>query len=119
MSSSLVSRKLWAALVVAGMLLMLAACGVASTGGGSTASPVQAIASTMSTLPPSPVTATAAPPPTPVAETAESTTTATTANSQGEPVKAQTSLIDALRKARATVAVGDTVEQPFLSTSGT
>src|SRR5262245_10565678 len=113
MSSSLVSRKLWAALVGAGMLLMLAAVCGAWTGGGSPPATTNAIARALPPLPPSPATATAAPPPTPVAETAESTTTATTANSQGEPVKDQTSLIDALRKARATVAVGDTVEQPF------
>ena len=39
--------------------------------------------------------------------------------SHGETVKDQVSLLDALRKAGANVQVGDAVEQPFLSVSGT
>jgi hypothetical protein len=119
MSFSLLLRKLTDALVVAAMLLVLVACGVASTGGAPITSSPQPTASAVSTTPPSPAATTAAPLPTRVEAVAEPTSGGTAVASQAGSVKDHESLIDALGKAGAKVTVGDTIEQPFLSVTGT
>src|SRR6266545_2056740 len=90
------------AIVVA--LLTLVGCGVAGTGGQAN--------------PPTDRAPTAQPTQIATSGASEPTSVATPA-SHGGPVTDQVSLIDALRKAGATVTPDDTVEQPFLSAAGT
>ena len=90
------------AIVVA--LLTLVGCGVAATGGQANLPTDRA-----PTAQPTQMATSGAREPTSVATPA----------SHGGPVKDQVSLIDALRKAGATVTPEDAVEQPFLSVAGT
>jgi hypothetical protein len=91
-------------------LVILTACGVAETGGAPGATPTQALTAASPTSQATQVAH---------STVAESTSTGTVVASQGGAVQDQASLIDALRKAGATVTIGDQVEQPFLSATGT
>ncbi len=91
-------------------VVILAACGVAETGGASGATPTQALTAPSPTSQATQVA---------LSTVAEPTSTGTVVASQGGAVQDQASLIEALRKAGATAMIGDQVEQPFLSTTGT
>src|SRR6266508_4281820 len=81
-------------------VVILAACGVTETGGAPGATTSQATQVALSTV-------------------AEPTSIGTVVASQGGAVQDQASLIDALRRAGATVTTGDQVEQPFMTATGT
>ncbi len=91
-------------------VVILAACGVAETGGAPGATPTQALTAPSPTSQATQVA---------LSTVAEPTSTGTVVASQGGAVQDQASLIEALRKAGATAMIGDQVEQPFLSTTGT
>jgi hypothetical protein len=107
-------------LAIVALLTMLAACGAAETGGASSAPSAQVTIDRVATTEPTAaLVATVAPTQASSGGGAEPTSVGTIVASQGSPVKDQVSLIDALRKAGATVTIGDPVEQPFLSVRGT
>jgi len=102
------------------LLLLLAACGTAETGRSPGAPAAQPTSGPGATVAP---TAAAQPTTAPTQGSGGSatgpTSTTTVVVSHGGTVNDQVSLIDALRNAGANVQIGDTVEQPFLSVSGT
>ena len=102
------------------LLLLLAACGTAETGRSPGAPAAQPTSRPGATVAP---TAAAQPTTAPTKGSGGSATgptgTTTVVVSHGELVNDQESLLDALRKAGANVQLGATVEQPFLSVSGT
>lgn len=101
------SRKKLVVLFTTGALLFgLAACGTGTTGG----------ASLIPTLPSATDLATSQPP---ASNTIEPAATGGATVSPGGPVTDQASLIDALRQAGATVTIGGSIEQPFMSITGT
>jgi hypothetical protein len=102
--------KMVMALIAVVALWMLAACGVAATGGAPSVTPAQPTLGSAPT--PQPTQAS-------IGETAEPTSAGTGVASHGGPVQDQVSLIDALRTAGATVNVGDQIEQPFMNVPGT
>ena len=113
-------QQLWLRYATVALLLLLAACGTAETGrspGAPAAQPTSGPGATVApTVAAQPTTA-----PTQGSDGSanEPASTTTVVTSHGEPVNDQESLLDALRKAGANVQLGATVEQPFLSVSGT
>ncbi len=115
--ASIVVRKLRTLLAITGVLLLLVACGAVETGGASSApsaQPTNGVATAEPTAVPFPTVA-----PTQASASATEPSGGTAVASHGGLVKDQVSLLDALRKAGATVTIGDQVEQPFLSVTGT
>ncbi|HEU5100030.1 MAG TPA: hypothetical protein VFU22_13470 [Roseiflexaceae bacterium] len=96
------------------LLQLLAACGTAETGRSPGAPAAQPTSGPGATVAP-----TTAPTKGSGGSATGPTGTTTVVASQGGPVNDQVSLLDALRNAGANVQLGDTVEQPFLSVSGT
>jgi hypothetical protein len=106
----ILSREAAALGIVIAILLGLTACGAAETGGVSSAPTAQsATISAPTTIPTQERDATVVAP----------TSVGTIVASHGGAVQDQVSLIDALRKAGATVTPQEMVEQPFMSVKGT
>jgi hypothetical protein len=116
---SILVRTLHWLLAIVAVLSLLVACGTAETGGASSAPSAQATinvgATAESTAEP---LATMAPTQT-SASAIEPTGAGTAVTRQTGPVQDQAGLIEALRKAGATVTIGDQIQQPFLSATGT
>jgi hypothetical protein len=98
-------------LLLALTVSMLVACGVAQTGSGSGGPTASVPIATLSSAPSA--TASADSP-----AIASPVPAAPTSGAQSGPVTDQASLINALQAARASVAVKDSVQQPFLQVSG-
>ena len=103
-------RSVASLLAVLLMLFALAACGTAETGGAPNAPSAQPSAERVPIAQPAQTSPTSAP---------EPTSASGAGVSHGGLVKEQVSLIDALRKAGATVESKEQIEQSFLSVEGT
>jgi len=113
--ASILVRKLRTLLAIVALLLLLVACGAAETGGASSVPSAQPTIARVVTA----EQATMVAPTQASAGATEPSGGGTAVASHGGPVKDQVSLIDALRQAGATVTIGDQIEQPFLSVTGT
>ena len=109
-------KKLVGLFMTAAVVLALTACGTGATGGAPATQPT---ASSAPTTAPTQTSADGALEPTSAGGSPAPTSTGGTAVSHDGQVRDQVSLIDALRKAGATIAIGDSIEQPFLSVTGT
>ena len=116
--ASILLGKLRTLLAIVAVLLLLVACGAAETGGAESAPSAQPAITRAATAEP---TAQPAPTVAPTQTSASATEPGggTAVAIHGGPVKDQVSLLDSLRKAGATVQVGEQTEQPFLSVAGT
>lgn len=97
-------------LTIAALALALNACGAGSTGTAGSAP---------ATPQPTDIHPTAVPAPSGASAPEATAAPGGPITSHGGPVTDQVSLIDALRKAGATITPGEQVEQPFLSIKGT
>jgi len=116
---SILLRKVRTLLAIVAVLLLLVGCGAAETGGASSAPSAQPTINAVATAEPTEEPAPTVAPAQASAGATEATGGGTAVASHGGPVKDQVSLLDSLRKAGATVTIGDRVEQPFLSATGT
>jgi len=117
--ASILVRKLRTLLAIVALLLLLVACGAAESGGASSAPSAQPTIARVATAEPTVEQATMVAPTQASAGATEPSGGGTAVASHGGPVKDQVSMIDALRRAGATVTIGDQIEQPFLSVTGT